>query len=171
MTDIRYLTHKKDKQLFFQVQLNWLSKQRGILTATDVKGSIHLATPPAFGGEGAEWSPEHLFLSSVSGCFMSTYLVFSKKAGFEISGFECESIGQVELVEGSYRFTTVNVYPKIYIKDESLRMMAETALEKTQKHCLISNSISADILYHSEVLVITQPKYQELKDEEMYESL
>ena len=152
MTDIQHLIRKKDKQIFFQVQLNWLWKQRGILTAPDVKGSIHVATPPAFGGEAGEWSPEHLFLSSLSSCFMATYLVFSKKSGFEISRFECESIGQIELVEGSYRFTTINVYPKIHVKDESLRAMAEMALDKTQKHCLISNSMSADILYHCEVL-------------------
>jgi organic hydroperoxide reductase OsmC/OhrA len=164
MTDIQHLIRKKDKQIFFQVQLNWLSKQRGILTASDVKGSIHVATPPAFGGEAGEWSPEHLFLNAVSSCFMATYLVFAKKSGFEISGFECETIGQVELVEGSYRFTTINVYPRIYIKDESLRAMAEIALEKTQKHCLISNSISADILYHCEILVNAHSKIENLRD-------
>ena len=164
MTDIQHLIRKKDKQIFFQVQLNWLSKQRGVLTASDVKGSIHVTTPPAFGGEAGEWSPEHLFLNSVSSCFMATYLVFAKKSGFEISGFECETIGQVELVEGSYRFTTVNVYPKIYIKDDSLRVMAELALEKTQKHCLVSNSISADILYHCEVLVSAHSEFNILPD-------
>ena len=153
MADINNIIRKKDKQIFFQTQFNWVSKQRGILTAPDVKGLIHVATPPAFGGDSGEWSPEHLLLGAVSSCFMSTYLFFAKKTGFEISELEIEVVGQVELVEGSYRFTTINVYPKISISDEAWRAMAVLALEKTQKNCLISNSISAEIFYQSKILV------------------
>jgi len=144
---------KKDKQFLFEVQLNWLMGTKGILTAKGVKGSIHLATPLIFGGEVKQWTAEQLFLSSLSGSFMSTYLLFAKKIGFAIDGFECNTIGKIEVIDGKYRFTKIDLYPKIFLTGEELRQKAKTALAKTHKHCLIINSLSSTVFYHSELLV------------------
>ncbi len=144
---------KTDKQFLFEVKLYWQEKNNGILSAVDADGTIDVATPPEFGGEGKPWSPEHLFLSSISSCFMTTYLAFAKKLQFEITNFECNTIGQIEIVNGKYKFTLINVYPKISVADETLKEKANTALEKTHKYCLISNSINAAIFYHSEILI------------------
>jgi peroxiredoxin-like protein len=161
MTVIQHVSRKEDKQFLFEVGLNWVLNQKGVLSANDVTEKIHVATPAVFGGEGKEWSPELLFLSAISSCFMTTYLTFAKKFGFEISNFECSAAGQVELVEGRYQFTQINIFPKIYISDEALRPKATLALEKTQKYCLVSNSINAEMIYRSEVLV--SPQHKELK--------
>ena len=88
-----------------------------------------MAIPPKFGGDGKEWSREHLFLGSISSCYMTIYLVFAKKMDFEITHFECNAIGQIELVDGKYKFTHVNLYPKVYIADESLREKAKSHSE------------------------------------------
>lgn len=154
----KHIIRKTDKRFLFEVQLDWLAGTRGILSAKDADGTVHIATPPAFGGEGRPWTPEHLFLSSISSCFMTTYLVFAKKYLFEISHFECNAIGQIEVINGKYKFTSVNLYPKVYIADETLRKKANLALEKTHKHCLITNSVNADVFYHSEVLIDQHPK-------------
>lgn len=74
-----------------------------------------------------------------------------KKLQFNISAFECNTIGQIEIVNGKYKFTLINVYPKVFVADESLKEKANMALEKTHKYCLISNSINAAIFYHSEI--------------------
>jgi organic hydroperoxide reductase OsmC/OhrA len=158
MADIQHISRKRDKQFLFQVELNWLLHQKGVLSAQDVTEKIHVATPALFGGEGMEWSPEHLFLSAIGSCFMTTYLTFAKKFGFEISNFECSTIGEVDLVEGRYQFTRISIFPKIFISDEALKPKAKLALEKTQKYCLVSNSINAAIIYHSEVLVSAEHK-------------
>ena len=158
MTDVQQVSRQGDKQFLFQVELNSLLNQKGVLSAHDVTEKIHVATPAVFGGEGKEWSPEHLFLSAISSCFMTTYLTFAKKIRFEISNFECSTTGQVDLVEGRYQFTRINIFPKIFISDEALRQKAKLALEKTQKYCLVSNSINAEMIYHSEVLISTEHK-------------
>ena len=145
------MTGKTSKHFAFEVNLNWLADTRGILSAKDARGTIHIATPPAFGGEGKPWTPEHLFLASISSCFMTTYLAFAKKLHFGISHFECSAIGQIELINGRYKFTTIDLYPKIFIADEELREKANQAVEKTHRYCLISNSVNADIYYHTEV--------------------
>jgi peroxiredoxin-like protein len=144
---------KTDKQFLFEVKLNWQEKNKAVLSAVDADGTIDVATPPEFGGEGKPWSPEHLFISAISSCFMTTYLAFAKKLQFQIADFECNTIGQIEIVNSKYKFTLINLYPKIYVADEALKEKANAALEKTHKYCLISNSINAAIFYHSEIKV------------------
>jgi peroxiredoxin-like protein len=148
---------KEDLKFVFEVKLNWLHRSLGVLHARDIDGTIHVATPREFGGEGNEWSPEHLFLSSISSCFMTTFLMFSKKMEVNFTRFECNAVGQVGLVDGKYQFTQIVVFPKVFIPGESMRQTTEKALEKTEKYCLISNSIKAEVDFMTEVVVGTQP--------------
>jgi len=154
---------KTDKQFLFEVQLNWLEDKRGVLSAKDASGALHVATPPQFGGEGRPWTPEHFFLSSISSCFMTTYLAFAQKLELEISNFVCDIVGQVEIVDGRYKFTNINLYPKVYIADENLRQKATVAMEKTHKYCLVTNSINAAVFYHSEI--VTNENHPETRNE------
>ncbi len=147
---------KKDKHLSFQVELEWLNKKRGILTAHDVDGSLTVATPKIFDGEGNDWSPEHLLLGSITSCFMTTYLYFAKKLSLEIDGLECSINGRVELVEGRYEFTHIDLYPRICVKNESFVELARTVLEKTRKYCLVAHAIKREIIYHAEIIELVQ---------------
>ena len=158
------MSGKTGKHLF-QVQLNWLSNKKGLLSSNDALGTLHVETPPAFGGEGKPWTPEHFFLGAISSCFMTTYLAFIKKLQFEIVDLECEAIGQIEMVDGKYKFTQVDLYPKVYIDTEMLREKASLAMEKAHKYCLISNSVNADIFYHSQILIkpVINPSEQPVK--------
>jgi peroxiredoxin-like protein len=144
---------KTSQQHFFDVQLDWEADKKGILTVKNINGALRVDAPPEFGGEGGSWTPEHLFLSSIASCYMSTLMVFVKKIKADISGFECEATGQVDVVEGKYRFTYIHLYPKIFVAKEQEKERAELAMEKAKKYCLISDSINAEIFYHTEVLV------------------
>ncbi len=164
MTDIQHKMRKGNRQFLFEVDLNWLSENKGILSANDAAGAIQVATPAAFGGKGKEWSPEHLFLGSVSSCFMTTYLLFARKSELEVSRFECNIIGQIELTDGKYQFTHINIFPKIYVADEALKEKAKLVLQKTQQYCLVANSIKAKMIYHAEVLKDSPPRLSPMDD-------
>ena len=148
--------HKSDKQFYFDVELNWLANNSGIVHSREVNGAIQVSTPKQFGGEGKDWSPEHLFLSSICSCYMSTFISLTKKMNFNINRLDCSAIGQIEKLDEGYKFTFINLYPEITIADQSLLEIANLAVEKTQKYCLVSNSIDAIIIYHTEVLI--EPK-------------
>ena len=150
------MRHKSDKQFYFEVELNWLLNNSGIVHSREVNGTIQVSSPIQFGGEGKDWSPEHLFLSSICSCYMSTFITLSKKMNFKIARLDCSAIGQIEKVDDRYKFTYINLYPEITIDDHSLLDIANLAVEKTQKYCLISNSINAIVIYHAEVLI--EPK-------------
>ena len=151
------LQKTENHQYFFEVQLNHLEGRKGVLTAKDVSGSIEVATPPEFaGGIPDMWSPEHLFLSSLSSCLMTTYLAIAEKRRLTITDFTCSTIGQVQLVEGHLEFTTVNLFPKIFVEKEEDLPIANEVLLKTYKHCIIANSVKAQLVHHGEVLVNKQ---------------
>ncbi|MGF2414002.1 OsmC family protein [Ferruginibacter sp.] len=141
-------------QYYFEVQLNWQEGRKGILTANDVKDTIKVATPPEFtGGVPDMWSPEHLFLSALSSCFMTTYLSIAEKRRLTLSHFECSAIGQVTLVEGHLEFTTINLFPKIFVAAQTAVAIANEVLMKAYQHCIIANSIKPHLIHHGEVLV------------------
>jgi organic hydroperoxide reductase OsmC/OhrA len=151
MPDIQNASRNTERQIEFEVSLNWITKQRGVLSSGTAGGTISVATPAVFGGEGREWSPEHLFLGSISSCFMSTYLFFARKMGFYISRMECEVNGRVELLDGRYQFARIDVFPKIYVQDSSMAK-ALLALRKAEENCLVSNSIKTEIMYQGQVI-------------------
>jgi organic hydroperoxide reductase OsmC/OhrA len=147
------MNDNKEKHFPFQVDLRWISGQTGIVTANDAEGSIQVSVPPVFGGEGKPWTPEHLFLGSISSCFMTTYMSFAKKFKFEVNDFNCEAKGGISLVEGKLVFTGIDVYSKIKIASSEFSEKASLAFDKTKKYCIISNSILTPINYHFELMV------------------
>ena len=143
---------KNNKPIIFTTELSWSGDKIGIVGAPSLK-SLSVSTPPEFGGPEGEWSPEHLFLSSIISCFMSTYLSFVNKMKIENTGFECTATGQVEIVDGKYKFTYIHIYPKAFVGNEADVEKARVAMEKTKKYCLISNSVNAEIVQHPEVAI------------------
>lgn len=147
---------KTDKnQYFFEVEIKRTEGRKGILSANDVKGSIEIATAPEFkGGVPDTWTPEHLFLGSVCSGFMTAYLGVAQKRNLEISKLTCAAIGQINLYENHLEFTTINLYPKIYIEDETQVNMANELLLSSYMHCIVANSIKPLLINHGEVLLM-----------------
>ena len=149
------MTLKNNKPIIFTTELYWSGDKSGILSSSSLK-SFAVSTSPEFGGPEGEWSAEQLFLSSITSCFMSTYLGFVNKMKFENTGFECTATGQVEMVDGKYKFTYIHIYPKAFVGNEVDAERARVAMEKAKKYCLISNSVNAEIVQHPEVAVAKQ---------------
>jgi organic hydroperoxide reductase OsmC/OhrA len=141
---------KSDKHFLFETNLAWIKEKKGVLSARDADGMLYIETPPAFGGQGKPWTPEHLFLGAISTCFMSTFLAFADKMRFSILAMKAPAIGQVHLVNGHYQFTQVDLYPEVFI-EEANREQATKALEKSYKHCLVTQSLGIPVYYHSQV--------------------
>lgn len=75
-----------DKNHEYQVDLNWKEGRIGMLSSPELEEKFEVATPPQFdGGVEGIWSPEHLFVSSVSSCFMTTFTAIAEysKLNFE----------------------------------------------------------------------------------------
>jgi organic hydroperoxide reductase OsmC/OhrA len=136
----------------YNVSIRWNVDRKGIMCSPELSatngsgGCIEVATPPQFpkGVEGI-WSPEHLFTAAVSSCFMTTFLAIAENSKLNFLNFECDATGVLEEKDGKYLMTEIQLKPVVLVKDEQDTDRALRVLQRTEKNCLISNSINSTI--------------------------
>ncbi len=124
--------------------------------ALSSKGLPDLVTgPPAeFGGPGDIWSPETLFIGSVSDCFILTFRAIASASKLSWSSLECVANGTLERVERSTKFTTITIKASLKVPAGTDPDKARRLLEKAEANCLITQSLTA--IVHLETDVITE---------------
>lgn len=138
----------------YNVNLKWNEGRVGELTSPELNAKIEVATPPQFpkGVEGI-WSPEHLFTAAVNSCFMTTFLSIAENSKLEFKEFSCSATGLLDQVEGKFLMTEVILNPILVITKEEDKEKALRVLEKSEKACLISNSINSKVTLNSNITV------------------
>jgi peroxiredoxin-like protein len=138
----------------YNVNLKWNEGRVGELTSAELNTKIEVATPPQFpkGVEGI-WSPEHLFTAAVNSCFMTTFLSIAENSKLEFKEFSCSATGLLDQVEGKFLMTDVILNPILVITKEEDKEKALRVLEKSEKACLISNSINSKVTLNSIITV------------------
>ena len=131
---------------YYNVNVEWKNDRLGKLTSPELEQTIEVATPPQFnkGIEGV-WSPEHLFTAAVSSCFMTTFLAIAENSKLEFENFSCTSKGKLEQIDGKFLMSEVILEPKLKITNSNDIEKAGRILEKSEKACLISNSVNSKI--------------------------
>ena len=145
----------------YNVNVNWTQDRKGMMCSPELENKetnqtncLEVATPPEFpGGMPNIWSPEHLFTAAVSSCLMTTFLAIAEYSKLDFVSFKCESKGILEKVDGKFVISEVLLFPEVVITDVSKKDRAERILEKSEKACLISNSINSKITMTSKITV------------------
>jgi organic hydroperoxide reductase OsmC/OhrA len=114
---------------------------------------IHFSAPPEFGGEPGLWTPEHFLLAAVASCFVESFRAVAKASKLDFPGIEVGVDGVVEREGGGFRFTTITVRPIVIIHGETEHELAVRLLEKAERICLITRSLSSQITLDPKVLV------------------
>ncbi len=114
---------------------------------------LQSAPPLDFDGPGDAWSPEHLFLAAVETCFLFTLRSVARASKLEFISLELSGEGKVDRKDGATRFTEIVLRPRLRVpvgmdKDRALRI-----LEKSEKACLVSASLSTPVRLESVVIV------------------
>ncbi|WP_339916647.1 OsmC family protein [Yeosuana marina] len=145
----------------YNVDIAWTQDRKGMMCSPELrkndsneKNCIEVATPPDFDkGIPNIWSPEHLFTAAVSSCLMTTFLAISEYSKFEFISFKCGSKGILEKIDGKFVMSEVLLFPEVFISDEDQKDKALRILEKSEKACLISNSITSKITMEPKITV------------------
>jgi organic hydroperoxide reductase OsmC/OhrA len=95
-------------------------------------------------------------LASVAGCFVSTFSGIANFSKFEFLSLELEVKGAIEKDEGGWRFTRVDLRPRLRIALAKDRERANRLLEKAEKTCLIARALTSRI--------VLKPEIQELEE-------
>lgn len=139
----------------YNLSLEWTGDRKGILSSPEFLSTIEVVTPPEFDkGIAGHWSPEHLFTASVLSCFMTTFLAIADYSKLEYEKFECKAEGILESVDGKFLMTEIILKPIVYIKNQEEIEKTERILHKSEKACLISNSIISNVVLDFEVKVM-----------------
>lgn len=139
----------------YDVEVTNTGIKTGVLTAPgDGLDTIEVASPPEFGGPAGVWSPEHLFVAALSVCLMTTFRAVAESSGLEVLDYSDRSSGHLQRGEDRrYRFDKVTLRPRVVIDDESKVERALRLLHKAESVCLISRSVSSEIVLEPTVEV------------------
>lgn len=113
--------------------------------------SLETMPPPEFGGDPGYWSPETLLAAAVADCFILSFRAVARASKLEWDTLDCDVEGKLERVDGVTRFTHFEVRARLRITDPDARDKAVRALEKSEKVCLITQSLNAETTLHCQV--------------------
>lgn len=120
----------------------------------DALPSIDVASPPEFGGPPEVWSPEHLFVASISSCLMTTFRSVAENSKLNVLEYSDDATGYLKRGDDRlYRMESVTLRPKIVIDDASKIDRAHRLIEKAELVCLISRSVDSRIDLEPEISV------------------
>lgn len=143
---------KAYKSFRYSAGLVWTAGRAGRASSAG-KPDITVGSPPEFRGQEGVWSPEHLFISSLSTCLMLTFLAMAERRNLEVEAYTSDAEALLESVEGKYQVTTVTVRPKITLKSADSMEAAREIVSKMEANCFISNSVRSRIDLQAELLV------------------
>ncbi len=113
---------------------------------------VNSAPPADFGGPGDAWSPEHLLMAAVETCFLFTFRAVARASKVEFTSLEVSGAGTVDRKEGVTRFTEIVLRPRLTLSAGADRDTALRALEKSERACLVSASLSTPIHLEPEIV-------------------
>ena len=113
---------------------------------------LRSAPPLDWDGPGDAWSPEHLLLAAVETCFLFTLRAVAKASKIDFLSLELAAEGTVDRQDGITRFTEIVLRPRLTVVPGTDRARAGWVLEKSEKTCLVSQSLSTPIRLQPEIL-------------------
>ncbi|MBI6115327.1 OsmC family protein [Salegentibacter maritimus] len=144
------MAHKHE----YRVDLTWKEDRKGEVSSPELSDIIETATPPDFPkGIPNIWSPEHFLVAAVESCLMTTFLAIAENSKLEFVSFKSQATGKLDKVDGKFQMTEIILKPILEISNENNAERAKRILEKSEKACLISNSIKSKIILEPEIKI------------------
>jgi peroxiredoxin-like protein len=122
-----------------------------VVTATGVP-ELRTAPPADFDGPGDAWSPEQFLMAAVETCLLFTFRAVAQASKLEFTSLEVSGEGTVDRKDGATRFTQIVLHPRLTLPPGADRARALRVLEKSEKACLISASLSTPVRLESEIV-------------------
>lgn len=132
------------KTFWYECDVRWESNRKGHICSAG-KPQISISSPPEFKGEAGIWTPEDLFVAALNACTMTTFLAYAQHKNLPLVAYESDARGEVEYLDGKFRFTKITIKPHIEVQSEEAISQARQTLDDAHRNCMISNSTTAEV--------------------------
>jgi organic hydroperoxide reductase OsmC/OhrA len=119
--------------------------------------TLRSASPIPFDGPGDRWSPETLLVAAVGDCLILTFRAVARASSFAWTSLECDVTGTLDRIERTTRFVGFDVRARLHVPSGTDPDRARQVLEKAERSCLISNSLSGAIRLIPVIEVAVEP--------------
>ena len=115
--------------------------------------SIKTAAPVEFGGPGNTWTPESLLTAAVADCFVLTFKAYSAASKLPWISLQCSVDGVLDKVGRNMAFSKFIVTATLTLPADGSTEKAQRILERSEKQCLITNSLQSDVELITDITV------------------
>jgi organic hydroperoxide reductase OsmC/OhrA len=134
----------------YDVALAWEGHGGAALTAGP-RPAIEGGAPPQFDGKEAWWSPEHLLLSSLSLCLMTTFQAIAGKARLEVAHYDSRAEAVLDRTATGLAFTFMVLHVNVKVASQEHVERARQLLLKAKSHCIVANALMPPVHLETKV--------------------
>lgn len=142
----------ESKTFFYQTEIEWKRQREGDARGANLP-AIPIGAPPEFQGREGNWTPEHLLVASVNGCFMLTFLAIAENSRVSLQSYSSAASGKLEKVEGAgFQITEIVIKPKVVLASAQDVARIPRLLDKAKENCFVTNSIKSAVKIEPEIV-------------------
>lgn len=130
----------------YDVALVWEDGRTSRVTA-GARPAIGVAPPEDFPfGDPTAWSPEHLFLASLTSCTLLAFLAHAANAELDVHSYTADVTGTIgrRKADGRYAFVAIELAPRVVV-GAGQTAGAEAITPKAERDCFISAGTTAEL--------------------------
>ena len=127
----------------YTAEAQWDKETGGKVTANGFKVSFD--TPEDYGGNERHPCPDQLFLASITGCLMNTFLYYRSHLGAETEDIKISAEAEIQLLNPhGYRIKGMNTHIQVWSTEDEADLN-RTCAERARDYCHLTKSIEEAI--------------------------
>ena len=139
------------ERLQYVAEAQWDKETGGEVTANGF--NISFDTPTDYGGNEKHPCPDQLFLASITGCLMNTFLYYKSHMGVETEDIKIGADAEIKLVNPlGYRISGIDVHIQIWSTEDEADLN-RTCAERARDYCHLTKSIESAIPINVEITI------------------
>jgi organic hydroperoxide reductase OsmC/OhrA len=111
--------------------------------------ALHGSPSPEFDGDVGAWSPEHMILSALGLCMLTTFEAFATRDGIELHQWDAKVTGSVERTPEGLMFDAILLELDMAVSGNVDHL--EATLEDAKHYCLVLNSLRVPVVIETQV--------------------
>lgn len=132
-----------NEKLHYHAYSSWDKKTGG--TADTGNFAVSFDTPEDYEGNETAPCPDQLFLASLTGCLMNTFLYYKNQLGAETMDIKVDADAEITLrTPYGYRITSIDFRITINSDEDNLELN-QTCAERARDYCHLTKSIETAI--------------------------